>query len=64
MKVKVLEVKKGHSSLTPIPADVENAIQEWLTDSPNAKIEHVVQTPLADSYGQTWSLLTTIFYRD
>jgi hypothetical protein len=53
MKVKVLEVKKGHSSLTPIPADVENAIQEWLTDSPNAKIEHVVQTPLADSYGQT-----------
>lgn len=64
MKVKVLEVKKGHSSLTPIPADVENAIQGWLTDSPNAKIEHVVQTPLAGPYGGTSSLLTTIFYHD
>ena len=64
MKVKVLEVKKGHSSLTPIPADVENAIQEWLTDSPNAKIEHVVQTPLADLDGRTYRLLVTIFYHD
>lgn len=64
MKVKVLEVRKGQGNLTPIPADVENAIQGWLNDSPNAKIVHVVQTPLADLDGRTYRLLVTIFYCD
>ena len=50
---------------TPSPAEQgESMLQEWLNNNPNAEIKHVVQTPLADSYGQTWSLLTTIFYRD
>ena len=67
MKVKVLSIYdepyKG-SYRVPPAEQVESTLQEWLQDNPNAKIEHVVQTPLADSYGQTWSLLTTIFYRD
>ena len=67
MKVKVLSIydPSYRRYSTPPPAEqVESMLQEWLNDNPNAKIEHVVQTPLADSYGQTWSLLTTIFYRD
>ena len=67
MKVKVLSIydPSYHRYSTPPPAEqVESMLQEWLNDNPNAKIEYVVQTPLADSYGQTWSLLTTIFYRD
>jgi hypothetical protein len=43
---------------------VESTLREWLKDNPNAKIEHVVQTPLADLDGRTYSLLVTIFYRD
>jgi hypothetical protein len=57
VKVKVLSIydPSYHRYSTPPPAEqVESMLQEWLNDNPNAKIEHV----------QTWSLLTTIFYRD
>jgi hypothetical protein len=67
VKVKVFSIydPSYRRYSTPPPAEqVESMLQEWLNDNPSAKIEHVVQTPLADSYGQTWSLLTTIFYRD
>jgi hypothetical protein len=57
----VLEIK-----LTGIgnAAAVEERLQAWLKDNPNAQIEHVVQTPVAQSEGYTDHLLVTIFYRD
>ena len=67
MKVKVLSIydPSYRRYSTPPPAEqVESMLQEWLSDNPNAKIEHVAQTPLADLDGRTYSLLVTIFYRD
>jgi len=67
VKVKVLSIYdepyKG-SYRVPPAEQVESTLREWLKDNPNAKIEHVVQTPLADLDGRTYSLLVTIFYRD
>jgi hypothetical protein len=48
----------------PPAEQVESTLREWLKDNPNAEIEHVAQTPLADLDGRTYSLLMTIFYRD
>jgi hypothetical protein len=62
MKVKVI--------VTPVlitrvePDDVEEQLQAWLNDNPNARIEHVAQTPLTGFDGETRRLLVTIFYRD
>ena len=67
MKVKVLSIydPSYRRYSTPPPAEqVQSMLQEWLNDNPNAEIEHVVQTPLADLDGRTYSLLVTIFYRD
>jgi hypothetical protein len=67
VKVKVLSIYdepyKG-SYRVPPAEQVESTLREWLKDNPNAKIEHVAQTPLADLDGRTYSLLVTIFYRD
>ena len=67
MKVKVLSIYdepyKG-SYRVPPAEQVESTLREWLKDNPNAKIEHVAQTPLADLDGRTYSLLVTIFYSD
>ena len=67
MKVKVLSIYdepyKG-SYRVPSAVQVESTLREWLKDNPDAEIEHVVQTPLADLDGRTYSLLVTIFYRD
>jgi hypothetical protein len=43
---------------------VEEQLQAWLNDNPNASIEHVVQTPLTGFDGETRRLLVTIFYRE
>jgi predicted secreted protein len=62
MKVKVI--------VTPVlitrvePDDVEEMLQAWLDDNPNARIEQVAQTPLTGFDGETRRLLVTIFYRD
>jgi hypothetical protein len=48
----------------PAAEEVESTLQRWLNDTPNAKIEHVVQTALAGADGATYGLLVTIFYRD
>jgi hypothetical protein len=62
MKVKVI--------VTPVlitkvePDDVEEQLQAWLNDNPNARIEQVAQTPLTGFDGETRRLLVTIFYRD
>jgi hypothetical protein len=45
-------------------ADVEERLQVWLKDNPNAQIEHVVQTPVSKGDGYTHHLLVTIFYRE
>jgi hypothetical protein len=67
MKVKVLSIYdepyKGSYRVPPAER-VESTLQEWLKNNPNAKIEHVAQTPLADLDGRTYSLLVTIFYHD
>jgi hypothetical protein len=67
VKVEVLSIYDPSDHRFPtlqLAEKVESVLQEWLNDNPNAQIEYVVQTPLAESNGQTWSLLTTIFYRD
>jgi hypothetical protein len=62
MKVKVI--------ITPVlfsrvePDDVEEQLQAWLEDNPNASIEQVAQTPLTGFDGETRRLLVTIFYRE
>ena len=62
MKVKVI--------VTPViitkvePDDVEEKLQAWLNDNPNASIEHVAQTPLTGFDEETRRLLVTIFYRE
>ena len=67
MKVKVFNFyRKGVGFWYAPPADeVESALQEWLDNNPDVKIEHVVQTPVGNGpEGSTSNLLTTIFYRD
>jgi hypothetical protein len=48
----------------PDAAALEERLQVWLKDNPSAQIEHVVQTPVSQSDGNTDYLLVTIFYRD
>ena len=45
------------------PDDVEEKLQAWLDDNPDARIEQVAQTPLTGFDGETRRLLVTIFYR-
>jgi hypothetical protein len=51
VKVKVLSIYdepyKG-SYRVPPAEQVESTLREWLKENPDAKIEHVAQTPLAD----------------
>jgi hypothetical protein len=62
MKVKVIDIPGLFSSVEP--DDVEEKLQAWLNDTPNARIEQVAQTPLTGFDGETRRLLVTIFYRD
>ena len=62
MKVKVIVTPVLFSSVEP--DDVEEMLQAWLNDNPNARIEQVAQTPLTGFDGETRRLLVTIFYRD
>jgi hypothetical protein len=62
MKVKVIDTPVLFSSIEP--DEVEEKLQAWLDDNPNARIEHVAQTPLTGFDGETRRLLVTIFYRD
>jgi hypothetical protein len=62
MKVKVIDIPGLFSSVEP--DDVEEMLQAWLDDNPNARIEQVAQTPLTGFDGETRRLLVTIFYRD
>jgi hypothetical protein len=68
MKVKVFELyaqmEVPRIRVAPSAETVERALQEWLNNNPNAKIEHVVPAPLAGDNGHTSTLLMTIFYRD
>ena len=62
MKVKVMVTPVLFSRVEP--DDVEEMLQAWLNDNPNARIEQVAQTPLTGFDGETRRLLMTIFYRD
>jgi hypothetical protein len=62
MKVKVIDTPMLFSRVEP--DDVEEMLQAWLNDNPNARIEQVAQTPLTGFDGETRRLLVTIFYRD
>ena len=62
MKVKVIVTPMLFSRVEP--DDVEEQLQAWLDDNPNARIEQVAQTPLTGFDGETRRLLVTIFYRD
>jgi hypothetical protein len=62
MKAKVIDIPALFSSVEP--DDVEEMLQAWLNDNPNAGIEQVAQTPLTGFDGETRRLLVTIFYRD
>jgi hypothetical protein len=62
MKTKVIDIPGLFSSVEP--DDVEEKLQAWLNDNPNARIEQVAQTPLTGFDGETRRLLVTIFYRD
>jgi len=62
VKVKVIVTPVLFSSVEP--DDVEEMLQAWLNDNPNARIEQVAQTPLTGFDGETRRLLVTIFYRD
>jgi hypothetical protein len=62
MKVKVIDIPALFSRVEP--DDVEEMLQAWLNDNPNARIEQVAQTPLTGFDGETRRLLMTIFYRD
>jgi hypothetical protein len=62
MKTKVIDIPVLFSSVEP--DDVEEMLQAWLNDNPNARIEQVAQTPLTGFDGETRRLLVTIFYRD
>jgi hypothetical protein len=62
MKVKVIVTPVLFSSVEP--DDVEEMLQAWLNDNPNARIEQVAQTPLTGFDGETRRLLVTIFYRE
>jgi hypothetical protein len=62
MKTKVIDIPGLFSSVAP--DDVEEKLRAWLNDNPNARIEHVAQTPLTGFDGETRRLLVTIFYRD
>jgi hypothetical protein len=65
MKVKVIEIGREDLRHTPEPEAVENALQTWLDDNPDASIEHVTQAPVSsEGYGITNRLLVTIFYHD
>jgi hypothetical protein len=61
MKVDVLQIF-GHPGA--VYADhVRPKLQQWLSNNPNASIEHVVQTPIAEN-GTVGHIIVTIFYRD
>jgi hypothetical protein len=62
VKVKVIVTPMLFSRVEP--DDVEEQLQAWLDDNPNARIEQVAQTPLTGFDGETRRLLVTIFYRD
>jgi hypothetical protein len=62
MKTKVIDIPVLFSSVEP--DDVEEKLQAWLNDNPNAGIEHVAQTPLTGFDGETRRLLVTVFYSD
>ena len=62
MKVKVIVTPVLFSRVEP--DDVEEMLQAWLDDNPNARIEQVAQTPVTGFDGETRRLLVTIFYRD
>ena len=62
MKIKVMVTPVLFSRVEP--DDVEEKLQAWLDDNPNAGIEQVAQTPLTGFDGETRRLLVTIFYRD
>jgi hypothetical protein len=62
MEVKVIDTPVLFSRVEP--DDVEEQLQAWLNDNPNAKIEQVAQTPLTGFDEETRRLLMTIFYRD
>jgi hypothetical protein len=66
VNVKVIESRNRLRGNPPEAAKIESALREWLNDNPNASIEHVAQTPIsvAGVYGETTTLLVTIFYRD
>jgi len=65
MKVKVIEIGREDLGHSPEPEAVENTLQDWLDDNPDASIEHVAQAPVSsEGYGVTNRLLVTIFYRD
>ena len=63
VKAKVIEIRRG-SGIYVSAEDVERELQAWLRDNPNARIEHVTQTPMAVNRGITSYLIVTIFYRD
>jgi hypothetical protein len=63
VKVKVIDTPVLFSRVEP--GDVEDKLQAWLDDNPDAGIEHVAQTPLMGGFdGETRRLLVTIFYRE
>ena len=65
MKVKVIEIGERTYDTSPESEAVENALQDWLDDNPDASIEHLTQAPVSsEGYGITNRLLVTIFYRD
>jgi len=62
MKVKAIYIR---GDLDERPEQVENPLQDWLNDNPNASIEHVAQTPIRlEQGGRVTGLMVTIFYRD
>jgi hypothetical protein len=62
VKVKVIVTPVLFSSVEP--DDVEEMLQAWLNDNPDARIEQVAQTSLTGFDGETRRLLVTIFYHD
>ena len=65
MKVKVIRVRQERQSHYPEPEAIENALQDWLNDNPDASIEHVAQTPIVSGqWVYTEAVYVTIFYRE